>query len=283
MAINSGYTYEYPLLSRNYRIDKKKIIDYLYNQFHDLAEALKIYLYLFIDKTTELLCALPSDKSSKHPKISQMDFMKYNDAVITFNYTYTYEMLFPKVYTVHIHGNIFQEIVLGINSYNDDKQETVDTSFLMFKKYYQCTYNETYFRYLDFKKSCKYKHHNTNIFYPGWLSWLREKIGLYDIGAISEKIDLLVMGHSLDVTDEKYIRELFGLATRIAILYHNDTAKKQYIENLVNIFGGDEFEKIRDEKELELLNIQSDLPILQFRRAKSFMYEHNIEYSELFD
>lgn len=271
IIIKKDFTCECPLKPGYFRIDKGMIIDYLYNQFQDLVEALKIYLYLFIDKTTELLCASPADKSRKQPKISLLDFMKYNDAVISFNYTYTYEWLSPKVDTFHIHGEIDKEIVLGINSDNDDKQETVDTSFLMFKKYYQCTYNETYFRYLDFKKSCQHTDYYTDISYPRWFRWLREKIGPYDIGAISEKIDLLVMGHSLDVTDEKYIRELFGLATNITVLYHDETAKKQYIKNLVNIFGGDEFEKLRDEKELEFLNLQSDLSVLCFKREKNYM------------
>ena len=248
ITINSEYTYEYPLLSRNYRIDKKKIIDYLYNHFQDLAEALKTYLYLFIDKTTELLCATSSEESSVQPEIPQMKLMEYSSVVISFNYTHTYKLLFqssqifftPEI--VHIHGETDEEIVLGVNSDKNDRKENVDTSFLRFKKYYQRTYYQADYSYLRgiraFRENLKKEDNNCTK---------------------SQSINLLVFGHSLDVADEKYIRELFGLATKIRVFYHKDTAKKQYIENLVNIFGGYEFEKIRDEKHLEFLNLKSDL------------------------
>ena len=229
--IKYKYTCEYPLKSGNFRIDKKKIIDYLYNQLKDLAEALKIYLNLFVDKTTELLC----DSSSGEPKISQSEIMNHYDVVISFNYTYTYERLSLDDDLFHIHGVIDDQIVLVLNSDQDD-EETIDTSFLIFKKYYQRGYYATDSSYLR------------------WVRSLRERMKK-DNNTVNGNIKLYIMGHSLDVTDEKYICELFGLATTITVFHHNETAKKQYIENLINIFGGNEFEKLRDEKQLSFVNL----------------------------
>ena len=237
-TIKSEYTCEYPLKSGNFTIDKKKIVDYLYSQLRDLAEVLKTYLHLFIDKTTELLCAPSSEESSKQPKISQINILNNYQVVITFNYTHTYELLSKNVDNLfHIHGEIDKEIVLGVNSDKNDKKETVDTSFLRFKKYYQRTYYETDCSYLS------------------WIRAFREKMKKYNDETVSENIKLSIMGHSLDVTDENCIRELFGLATSIMVFHHDDTAKKQHIENLVNIFGNDEFEKLRIEKQLSFVNL----------------------------
>lgn len=228
--VNPAYIIEYPLASKNYIINKKKIIDVLYNQLNEFIEVLKIYLHCFIDNTTKVLY--------EKGKITTLGVMNNSDVVISFNYTNTFELFYPSVKMFHVHGNVNNRIVLGINSDQNDKEETIDTSFLMFKKYYQRTYYATDISYLR---------------------WLRGYIGPDDIGVIIEEVNLLVMGHSLDVTDENYIRELFSLASKITILYHDDNAKKQYIQNLVNIFGGYEFEQIRDKKELEFLSLNSDL------------------------
>ncbi|MEE1155404.1 MAG: AbiH family protein, partial [Acutalibacteraceae bacterium] len=247
IIIKEDFTCECPLKPGYFRIDKEKIIDYLYNQFQDFAYALKIYLCLFVDKTTELLCASSNEESSEQPEIPQMKLMEYSSVVISFNYTHTYELLLELLFQssqifftpeiVHIHGETDEEIVLGVNSDKNDRKENVDTSFLRFKKYYQRTYYETDCSYLK------------------WVSSLREKMKKDNDETVSENIKLSIMGHSLDVTDENYIRELFGLATSITVFYHNETAKKQHIENLVNIFGGNEFEKLRIEKQLSFVNL----------------------------
>lgn len=238
--VDTEYIIEYPLSSKNYIINKEKIISVLYNQLNEFIEVLKMYLHYFIDNTTKVL--------HEQDKVAGLEVMEHSDVVISFNYTNTFELFYPNVKMFHIHGNVNDKIVLGVNSDQNDKEESVDTSFLMFKKYYQRTYYATDIPYLR---------------------WLREQIGPDDIRVGMEDINLLVMGHSLDVTDENYIRELFGLASKITILYHNDIAKKQYITNLVNIFGGYEFEQIRDRQQLEFLSLNSDLSAFCKERAEN--------------
>lgn len=241
--VKQEYTVEYPLTSGNYIIDKEKIIKYLYGQLNEFTYALKIYLRSFIDTTTSVLF--------KDKKISRLPITESNDIVVTFNYTNTYELFYPETQVFHIHGNVNNKIILGVNSDENDVEKTVDTSFVEFKKYYQRTY------------------YGTDIPY---LRWLRDML---DGGIDSSDIQLLVMGHSLDVTDREYIYELFGVSSKITILYHNDNAKAQYIKNLINIFGGEEFERIRDEQQLEFLNINLDLTEFCEERKNNSTDEYN--------
>ncbi len=246
--VNPEYIIEYPLKSKNYRINKDKIIDFLYNQLNEFIEVLKMYLHNFIDNTTKVLY--------EQGKITDLKVMENSDVVISFNYTNTFELFYPSVKMFHVHGNVNNKIVLGINSDQNDKKESINTSFLMFKKYYQRTYYATDISYLR---------------------WLREH---RESNIVMEDIDLLVMGHSLDVTDKNYICELFELASKITILYHDDYVKKQYIQNLVNIFGGYEFERIRDKKELEFLSLNSDLSDFYKKREGNSTVAYN---NRLFD
>ncbi len=241
--VKQEYTVEHPLTSGNYVINKEKIIKYLYGQLNEFTDALKIYLRSFIDTTTNVLF--------KENKISRLPITENNDIVVTFNYTNTYELFYPETQVFHIHGNVNKKIILGVNSDENDVEETVDTSFVEFKKYYQRTF------------------YGTDIPY---LRWLRDML---DGGIDSSDIQLLVMGHSLDVTDREYIYELFGVSSKITILYHNDDAKAQYIKNLINIFGGEEFERIRDEQQLEFLNIDSDLTEFCEERKGNTTEEYN--------
>ena len=242
----SEYTIEYPLKSDNYIINKEKIINFLIEHLNDLIDVLKLYFQSFIDNSTKLLF--------KQSKISQLKVMEHNDIVVSFNYTNTYELFQPSAKIFHVHGNINDKIVLGVNSDESDEENSVDISFIGFKKYYQRTY------------------YGTDISY---LRWLRE---LFDDSGGGEDIHLLVMGHSLDVTDKDYISELFSMSSKIIILYHNDSAKSQYIKNLIKIFGIRRFEEFRDEHQLGFLCLNSDLSEFCAARAKN----SSLSYAERF-
>ena len=65
--------------------------------------------------------------------------------VFSFNYTNTIETLYAseeKVY--HIHGNINDNIVLGVNPDKHDEIENIDTLFIQFKKYFQRVFYKTH-------------------------------------------------------------------------------------------------------------------------------------------
>ena len=98
------------------------------------------------------------------------------------------------------------------------------------------------------------------------LRWLRD---LLDQGLGSSDIHLLVMGHSLDITDEEIICDLFSISSEITILYHIDSAKAQHIHNLVKIFGKEKLDQIRDEQKLEFLPLSMDFIEFEKKRASN--------------
>ena len=234
--VSPDYTIEYPLASGDYIINKEKIIENLNSALNEFVNILKIYLQCFIDKTAEKLV--------EQSTIIQLQALRNTDVVITFNYTNIYEFFDPNTRIFHIHGNVNDKIVLGINPDKNDEKENIDTSFIAFKKYYQRTFWGTDTSYLR---------------------WLRD---LLDGGGGDGDVHLLVMGHSLDITDEDIIGDLFGLASEITVLYHNEYAKSQYIRNLVKIFGKNKFDQIRDEQRLSFLPLNMDFTEFIKRRAR---------------
>lgn len=218
--IKSEYSYECPVGSVIYEIDKEKIISELYQSLRELADLLKVYLHCFVDMPIRKMAAImytPICKSYPCP-----------DKIFTFNYTQTYELLYRSGYVYHFHGNTISNIVLGVNPDETDELYDMDTSFLQFKKYFQRTFFKTDLEYLNYIESSK---------------------KMQQIGGI----ELTVIGHSLDITDEDIIRQLFDQSKKITVLYHDDTSVKNQIKNLVEIYGKNEFDRLRLEKKLTFL------------------------------
>lgn len=232
-SVNDDYCIEYPLGSKNKIINKEKIVDTLIVALSELAEGLKLYLRCFVDN---VVMALKADG-----EIALCKALLYTNYTITFNYTNTYELLYSNNQTFHLHGNVNDRIILGINPDSADDIETIDTSFIAFKKYYQRVLYETDVEYLH------------------WLTDNRETV---------EDRNLLIMGHSLDVTDKDILYELIECATDITILYHDEASKAQYISNLVKIFGREGFIQLRAMKNLTLLPLNMDFTSFAMKRAE---------------
>ena len=231
--VNNDYSIEYPLGSSNRIINTEKIIETLVNALTELSDGLQLYLQCFVDN---VVCELKTD--------NQIELCKaclHTNYAITFNYTNTYETLYSQGQTFHLHGNVTDRIVLGINPDSADDLETVDTTFIAFKKYYQRTMYETDSQYLQ---------------------WLKDR---YDS---QEDCNLLIMGHSLDITDRDILYELIELATDIKILYYDEKAKSQYIANLVRIFGREGFMTLRSQKNLAFLSLNTDFAEFAEERAQ---------------
>ena len=130
---------------------------------------------------------------------------------------------------------------MGINPDSADDIETVDTTFIAFKKYYQRTMYETDSQYLQ---------------------WLNDR---YDH---QEDLNLLIMGHSLDITDRDILYELIELASDIKILYYDEKSKAQYVANLVRIFGREGFMTLRTQKNLTFLSLDADFTEFAEERAQ---------------
>lgn len=230
--IKEEYQVEYPMGSGNIIVNKEKIIEELFKELRSFATCLALYLDCFVESSLEYI-------------ENEEDFVRCEaicsiDKTITFNYTNVFERFYFNTNALHLHGNIKDNIVLGINPDESDNIDSIDTSFVAFKKYYQRAYYETDNDYIG---------------------WIR------DISKSEEKVNLLIMGHSLDITDKDVIMELVSHSQEIAILYHSETAKASYIENLIRIFGKDEFESVRKNKKLKFMSLSMDFT--EFRKVRS--------------
>ena len=221
--IKQEYLIEVPIGSKNKIMDKTAIVKELTMQLNEFSQALKTYLKFFVEKMVE--------KATNIPDQQWKQAFQYTDYAITFNYTNTYELLYKRGEVLHIHGNVNTEIVLGVNPDGADTIETVDTTFVPFKKYFQRIKHKTDIKYLEFIE--KYKN--------------------------STDLALYIIGHSLNITDKDIIQEVFSVANKIFILSYDDQDESNHISNLINIFGKSDFDQIRREKDISFISISEDI------------------------
>lgn len=221
---------EYLDYSNSFQIKKEKILETFFDKLKELSEALKIYLKIFVDNPLNAM--IEND-------IINADF-GFDDAsfVVTFNYTNTFEQLYTKVQNVfHIHGNNDNRIILGINNDEHDEIDDIDTTLIMFKKYYQRALYKTDLEYIELIKMLKEQSSDT-----------------YD-AFNTELVRLFVMGHSLDISDKDVIENLFWSADEIIIYHHSEEALASYIKNLVSIFGKEAFDELRLKHNLTFMSL----------------------------
>ena len=128
----------------------------------------------------------------------------------------------------HLHGKAEDKnIVLGISDLNDNLRQYKIFSFV---KTYQKLINNTDYLFLDEPNIKVIKNPN--------LSVLNEKI----------KCSIVIWGHSLDISDEEYIKEIFDLnkktslyLVKLEVWYH--TTPHEALANLMNIMGKDIIQK----------------------------------------
>lgn len=187
------------------------ILNSLKNDLNDFIEAMRIYFVEFIDK------AMLSKYSSM---IASLNI----SAVISFNYTRTYEKLYSLEGSMHIHyihGNVsLKNMVLGIKDEND-----IDNRFVYFKKYFQRVQKRTGLQYKN---------------------WLNNPV------AQRGDIKFYVIGHSLDNTDGDFFREIINSSSthQVIIYYHNQTAYEEQVINLIEVLEKDEFLAAYDNKKI---------------------------------
>ena len=211
------YCMEYPKGSGKWFIKKDSIVKELYRALEDFSCLLQEYLRIFVEQPLDTL--LQARLIQKNPKFATAH------KVITFNYSSVYEKAYGVEQVMHIHGTIGSRIVLGVNPDEDDDVQTVDTTFLQFKKYYQRVLfgtDTTYLHYVQLNDKTRRAHLNV----------------------------VTVIGHSLDISDKDVIMEVFDLADEIHILYHEEKAIGDYIKKLVNMYGKDGFDRLRSVKKL---------------------------------
>ncbi len=219
--LNAKYIYEAPLHSGNYIINQDEIAEDLFHSLLDFTQIMNTYFKYFVDDVT--------------PKLIQEGLMEKEEifskerVAVTFNYTHTFEQMYPGVEVYHIHGEVDGNLILGINADESDNIDTMDNTFLEFKKYYQRVICNTDEDCQGFLRAVKADAVNT--------------------------FTLHVIGHSLDVTDKDIVKELFEVLDKIIIYYHSEHARNQYVKNLVTIYGKQAFDKIRMEKFLRFRSL----------------------------
>lgn len=220
--LRDEYVQEFPVGSELLEIDEEKIIKDLYEALRELADMLKMYLKIFID-------GLLKQIKNFNFAFKNSDYQRAN-YVCTFNYTNTYELLYEPVSSIaHIHGTIEKNIVLGVNPDKFDDLENIDTSFVYFKKYFQRVFYRTDIEYLKLIEEMKLTPANKDV------------------------KTVYVVGHSLDKTDEDVIKQVFALANKIKVFYHEEYAMGKLINNLVSIYGKAGLDELREKKGLEFL------------------------------
>ncbi len=154
------------------------------------------------------------------------------DAVYTFNYSNTFERLYPKsledrlnqIEVQYIHGNAGREnIVLGISDLDEGGLKKY--KIYGFVKTFQKIIKNTDYMFLDNSDVKLSRDRNYNY-------------------SSAKHYEIIIWGHSLDASDAEYIKEMFGLndeallnRVTIKIWYHG--SQHMQLANLMHIMGKD--------------------------------------------
>lgn len=203
------------------KIKVDQILSELYAQLDDFIEFFNHYLECVVNQLTSL----------KTLQIGNNDWV-YPDLIYSFNYTSTYARLHNSVKIEYLHGSHgkYQNIVLGVSDLEHENLKKLKA--YGFTKYHQ--------------KLLK----NTDYMFLSEGSDVKNKIKLNKKNVMNRKnINFFVWGHSLDVSDEVYINELFDLNNdsdyfvRVKVFHFNNQAKFDLLTNLLHILGKEKVEK----------------------------------------
>lgn len=207
-------------------------------KFEVVENHLQSNLNNFSHLFNEYLLLIESLFSKKIPNMkNDLKLLKMSaiDKVFSFNYTSTFENLYGTVGVEFLHGKISKNeeeinIVLGVSEL--DKQSLIKYGFYGFLKYHQKLLNDTDYLFLD----------DTTILVQDIIK--SSKYAGYD-----HKFNFYIWGHSLDSSDEQYIKELFSFNdtddqnVRVIVLYFNKQAKFDSLANLLDILEKEKVEK----------------------------------------
>lgn len=191
---------------------EQEIIEEYLHQLDELTRAFEIYLMTYINETVEF---------NLQEDIVKLNLNR-NDAIISFNYTDTYNKLYKhnqvaaeNMHFIHGKADIKNKIdtnnmVFGIDDFHDEKAADVKVKYVSFIKYFQRIIKGTDASYKDL-----FKENDDN-----------------------QEIEVYVYGHSLDITDKDILKEIFeNERTKITIFYHDLKAQQKQVNNLVKVLG----------------------------------------------
>lgn len=217
-VINKCYLYSN---DANHNLNYQDIIHKLYLELEEFIDIFNFYLIEIVDNfiPVEQLEIVHSD----------FDFI---NKIYSFNYTNTYEKFYGKTKDIEfLHGSSgeTQNIVLGISELHAESLKKLKA--YGFTKYHQKLLKQTDYLFLD---------DSTDL-----VQEICSSSNYLDSGT---PFNFYIWGHSLDSSDEQYIRELFSFNkgsdqnVRVIILYFNKQANFELLANLLHVLGKEKVE-----------------------------------------
>lgn len=204
-------------------IEREKVARLLLRSLNEFIDIFTKYLVAFIEN--------PIAKKQDMIIKSTMNMFVTTNVVASYNYTHTYEYLYDaSQFVTHIHGELPNRVVLGINSDYRDIMGSVDTTFVAFKKYFQrvkMNIDQDYIRAIDYLRT----------------------------GNKDSDKTLIIVGHSIDTSDADTLKEFIETASRVLVYYHCDSALGTYIANLIRLFGKNQFDEMRRFDKLHFMKL----------------------------
>lgn len=197
-------------------------INFLNQQLEDFIKLFNFYIEDLIKKLTP-------KNNFKTLKSNDYDLTEIAH-IYSFNYTQSYLDFYnldTKTDFLHGRSGKDQNMVLGISELNDDVLKRIKA--YGFTKYHQKLMKGT--DYIFLRSNSEY----ADLFYP-------RGIGSHHL------INVNIWGHSLDISDEDYVQEIFSFNdqsypnVRVIVFYFNHTAKFSLLANLLHILGKEKVE-----------------------------------------
>lgn len=215
--VNERLFYFVRAIDRTDILDEDNIKGICFNKYVELKKILLKDLNALI-RSLEIYLCIYVNNIKPNKRITEFNNINSIDAVLTFNYTNTYERLYgndnPNTKYHYIHGKANKnntvdscQLVLGINEYSDTTDDN-NTEFIQYEKFFQRIYK---------RNGCEYT------------KWIENE---------SEEYKIYIYGHSLDSTDADVLNEFIKLTNcTITIFYYDDEALENQIKHLVEIIG----------------------------------------------
>lgn len=222
-------------------IHENKILNNLYISLQEFTGIFNDFFLLIVSKFYNLFREERKENFLQKDEGSFEKLLSKIDKIYSFNYTETIERLYLPKEIDFLHGKVVEnwinleelKIVLGVD---DLDQNLKKHKLFNFTKYFQKLHKQTDYQFL----------HN-----------------IYRMEAHT----FYFWGHSLDISDKEYIREVFdqlhekksnlhdrfALDSRIVIFYHSIQSKGDQINNLLSIIGKDEIEQLMKQKRLTFI------------------------------
>lgn len=210
-------------------INFEKLVKFILDELGELTKCFELYLHGFVDfltieriKLISRLFDMPDNSQTK---------------IINFNYTNTVMKYLNKEIDedaiCFIHGCACTDdnsnLVLGIDERDGS---SVDPLFVLFRKYFQRV-----------SKSCDKK-------YRKWINLIEDENqkALYQIGYTDNpKHYLVIIGHSLTMSDRKVLNELINLDNMKTVIFFHDKANEiNLMKNLAAILGYEVFSELME-------------------------------------